>query len=108
MHIEVTDCQRNIPTSEKVPGAKTRTAKKTARPMLLPNDFSTPETSGAPIHHKFARLLESQARNLPRRSPGLEGKIFIEAQRRRTTNFREKTDEKKPFSDISPVKNCFR
>jgi len=28
MHIEVTDCQRNIPTSEKVPGAKTRTAKK--------------------------------------------------------------------------------
>jgi hypothetical protein len=28
MHIEVTDCQRNIPTSEKVPCAKTRTAKK--------------------------------------------------------------------------------
>jgi hypothetical protein len=107
MHIEITDCQRNIPTSEKYPAPK-RARQKNGQADAVTDDFSKPETSRTPIHQGFARLLESQARNLPRRSPNLEGKIFIEAQRRRTTNFREKTDEKKPFSDISPVKNCFR
>jgi AraC-like DNA-binding protein len=54
------------------------------------------------------RLLECHSRRLAWQSSEVEGKSPSVRQKRRITNLREKTLQKKHFSDISLAKNCFR
>ncbi|MFH0020599.1 hypothetical protein ACFZAC_03215 [Pseudomonas fluorescens] len=107
MHIEITDCQGNIPTLKKTaPGKRAR--QKTSRPMKLPNDSTESESSGVLVQREIGKTNGLSPAKLAPKSPQVEGKILTDGASRLTTNFRENSHEKKHFSDISLAKNCFR
>jgi len=107
MHIEITDCQRNIPTSEKTARGK-RARQKNGQADITTNKSIKPESSRVLIQREVRKTTGLSLAKLIPMSPKLEGKILRSGVSSLTTNFREKSHEKKHFSDISLAKNCFR
>jgi hypothetical protein len=108
MHIEVTDCQRNIPTSEKTVRGKRARQKNGQADGTAGDSNEKLEPSRLLNHREVRKTTGMSPAKLASMSPKLEGKFLTCAQRMLTTNFRENSHEKKLFSDISLVKNCFR
>ncbi|WP_162491064.1 MULTISPECIES: hypothetical protein [Pseudomonas] len=111
MHIEITYCQGNIPTSEMMLHAdRQRTAEKSGNAESCSQGARVESGNEQSAHPSrgVRRLLECHSRRLVWRSSEVEGKRTSVRQKNRITHLREKTLQKKHFSDISPVKNCFR
>ncbi|MFJ5239669.1 hypothetical protein ACIP86_23570 [Pseudomonas neuropathica] len=107
MHIEITDCQRNIPTSEKTAHGK-RARQKNGQADVTANTSIKPELSRELIQREVGKTTGLSLAKLIPMSPKPEGKILSVGKSSLTTNFRENSHEKKHFSDISLAKNCFR
>jgi hypothetical protein len=102
VHIEITYCQRNIPTSEMTLPAEKQAAKKRPYRRCRNNGPGCHREAGrAPLHHKARAGYWITTRTVVSGSRRMFKEMFLLTIREYwTINFREKAHKKKHFSDI--------